>query len=81
LNENSIVPNRTDNRFARAKVIDPFANDLDCLLEHALVHFFVAALQPDEKGGAALNIEAERDLFLGWPDRHDAEHNEQDGQC
>src|SRR5881392_1115625 len=74
-----IVPNRTDNWFARAKVIDPFANDFDGLVEHALVHFFVAALQPNEKGGAALNIEAECNLFLRRPDRHDAEDDEQDG--
>src|SRR6266480_3303860 len=80
LNENSIVPNRTDNWFARAKVIDPFANDFDGLVEHALVHFFVAALQPNKKGGAALNIEAECNLFLGRPDRHDAEDDEQDSQ-
>ncbi len=80
LNENSIVPNRTDNWFARAKVIDPFANDFDGLVEHALVHFFVAALQPDEEGRAALNVEAERDFFLWRPDRDDAESEEKQHQ-
>ena len=46
----------------------------------ALSTVFVAGLEPDEKGGAALNIETERDLFLWRPDRGDAEHDEQERQ-
>jgi hypothetical protein len=72
LDQNSIAADRADNWFASTEVIDAFANDLDCLVEHPLGHFFIATLQPDKKGGAALNIEAERDLLLRRPDRDNA---------
>ena len=80
LDKNPIAADRTDDWFAAAKIIDALANDLDRLVEHALVHFFVAALQPDEEGRAALNVEAERDFFLWRPDRDDAESDEKQHQ-
>ena len=80
MDKNSIIPDRTNNRFARAKVIDPFANDFDSLVEHGFGHVLIPFHQTNEEGGAALNVEAERDLFLGRPDRDDAEHDEQNGQ-
>src|SRR5438046_8835376 len=77
LDENSIAPDRTDDRFASAEVIDAFANDLDCLVEHGFIDRLIARNEPDEKGSSALDIETERDLFLRLPDRDDAEPNEQ----
>src|SRR5947199_10701652 len=59
LNENSIVPNRTDNWFARSKVIDAFAYDFDGLVEHDIIHFFVPARQSIENGCADSDLEHE----------------------
>jgi len=66
------IPNGTDNRFARAKIIDPFANDFYSWSSMPLVTSLIP-FQANEEGRAALNIEAERDLFLRRPDRDDAE--------
>ncbi len=48
------------------------SNHLDCRVEHALGHFFVAALESDEERCAALDVETERDILLWRPDRGDA---------
>src|SRR5438552_11084593 len=77
LNENSIVPNRTDNWFARAKVIDPCADDVDGQVEQALGHVFVSGLQPNEKVGAALSIEAGRKLVRTLRHDHDVDGYDQ----
>ena len=80
LDKNAIIPNWTDNRFAGAKIIDPFANNFDSLVEHAFGHVLIP-FQANEEGRSALNIEAERDLFLWRPDRDDAECDEKQHQC
>ena len=65
LDQNPIAPDRTDYRFADSKNVNTLPNHLDCLVEHALGHFFVAALQSDEERCAALDVETERDRSSG----------------
>src|SRR5713101_3234653 len=47
LDKNPIAADRTDDWFADAEVIDPFANDFDGLVEHTLIHHLVPAHEPD----------------------------------
>ena len=72
LDEDTIVADRADDRLPTAEIIDPFADHLHRLLLHSLGYFLFAFHHPNEKGGAALDIETERDLFFGRPDCGDA---------
>ncbi len=49
LNQDAIVPHRSDDRLAAAEVVDTFANDLDRLIEHRLGDFLVPLDQADEE--------------------------------
>src|SRR5437879_6086307 len=80
LDQDPVVPDWADNRFADAKNVDTFPNYLDRLVEHSLVHVLVAAHQADQKGRAALNIEAELNFFPRRRDRGDAERDQQHDQ-
>src|SRR5260370_11174370 len=77
LYQNAIVPDRTDDRLADAKIIDSFTDHFDCLVEHSLVHVLVASDKANEERSAALNIETELDLLLRRPDPRDAERSQQ----
>src|ERR1041384_1538500 len=72
LDQNPIAPDRTDYRFADSKHVNQLSNHLDCLVEHALGRYVVAALKSDEERCAAFDVETERDLLLGRPERGDA---------
>ena len=80
LHENAIIRHRADDRFADSKNVNTLANDLHCLVEHPFTDYLIAGLEPNEEGGAALNIEAERNLFLWWPDCGDTEHDKHQHQ-
>ena len=49
LDENAIVTDRSDDRFAAAEIIDALADDFDRLVEHRLGDLFVAFHQADQE--------------------------------
>ena len=81
LNQNPIVTDGADDRLANAEVIDALSDHFDRLVEHSLVHFFVATHQANQERRAALDIEAELDLVSWRPDCGDAERHQQHDQC
>src|SRR5436190_13290617 len=64
LDQNSVIRDGTDDRFADSKSVNTFPNHLHGLIKHSLGDRLVPRLEPDQEGRAALNIQAQRDLFL-----------------
>ena len=77
LDQDPIVPDRTDNRFTDAENVHALPDHFDRLVEHSLVYFFIGAHQTNQKRCAALNIETELNFFFRRPDGGDAEGDEQ----
>ena len=80
LDQNAIIPHWTDDWLAHAKIIDALTNHFDRLVEHSLVHIFVATHQANEERGAALNIETELNFLFRRPDRGNAKGDQQHDQ-
>ncbi len=49
LHQDAVIAYWANDRFAAAEIVDPLADHLDRLVEHALGYFLLRADQPDEE--------------------------------
>src|SRR5262249_31453083 len=77
LNQYSILADGTDDWFARAEVINAFADDFDCLIQQSGRNGLVLVdlLELDQKRSAAFDVESQGNLLFRRPDRSDTECN------
>src|SRR5436189_2521601 len=73
LDQDPIFPDRADNRFAAAEIVDAFPDDFHGLFEQLRRDLLISAHEPDQEGSAALDVEAELDLLFGRINRLQAE--------